>query len=79
MPEGFATEDEGLCSLLCLMDLVPGSLGVLHLGQLHVLTDPVKLLLGVLEFTHIPGGREERRGQRDSLQPTHVHGHHKSL
>lgn len=56
MSEGFAAQDEGLRGLFGLVHLVSGCLGILHLGQLHVLTHPVKLLLGVLELTHIPEG-----------------------
>ena len=53
--EGLAAQNEGLRGLLCLVHLVPRGLGVLHLGQLHVLTHTVKLLLGLLEPAHIPG------------------------
>lgn len=60
MSEGFAAQDQGLRGLLGLVHLVPGRLGVLHLGQLHVFTHPVKLLLRVLELTDIPEG-----GKRD--------------
>lgn len=56
MSEGFAAQDEGLCGLFSLVHFVSGCLGILDLGQLHVLTHPVKLLLCVLELTHIPGG-----------------------
>lgn len=62
MSEGFAAKDQGLRGLLGLVHLVPGRLGVLHLGQLHVFTHPVKLLLRVLELTDIPeAGKQEKK------------------
>lgn len=59
VPEGFAAEDERLRCLFGLVHLVPRRMCVLHLGQLHVLAHPVKLLLGVLEFTHVPEERSQ--------------------
>lgn len=56
MSEGFAAQDEGLRGLFGLMHFVSGCLGILDLGQLHILTHPVKLLLSVLELAHIPDG-----------------------
>lgn len=62
MSEGFAAQDQSLRGLLGLVHLVPGRLGVLHLRQLHVFTNPVKLLLGVLELTDIPeGGKRDKK------------------
>lgn len=54
MSEGFAAQDQCLSGLLCFVHLVPRRLGVLHLGQLHVFTDTVKLLFSVLELADIP-------------------------
>lgn len=62
--EGFATEDQRLRGLLGLVDLVPGRLGVLHLGQLHVLSHAVKLLLCVFELADISEQRQEEEQQR---------------
>lgn len=60
--EGFAAQDESLRGLFGLMHLVSGCLGILDLGQLHVLPHTVKLLLSVLELTHVPArGIEKKR------------------
>lgn len=59
VPEALPGNGERACGLLHLMGLVPWCLGILHLGHLHVLTHPVKLLLSLLEPAHIP---EHQRG-----------------
>ena len=59
--EALAGDAEGAGGLLHLVGLVPGRLGVLHLGNLHVLTHTVKVLLGLLEFTHIPENLEKHQ------------------
>lgn len=46
-------EGQGTCGLLHLVGPVPRGLGIPHQGQLHVLPDFVKLLLGFLELPHV--------------------------
>lgn len=50
-------EDQGTRSFLYLVGPVPRGLGIPHQRQLHVLPNFVKLLLGLLELPHVPGGR----------------------
>ena len=59
--ETLAGDAQGASGLLHLVGLVPGRLGVLHLGDLHVLTHTVKVLLGLLESTHVPENLEKRQ------------------
>lgn len=54
MSEGFAAQDQCLSGLFCFVHLISRCLGVLHLSQLHVFTDTVKLLFSVLELANIP-------------------------
>lgn len=63
--EALAGQGQGTCGLLHFVGPVPRSLGIPHEGQLQVLPHFVKLLLGLLELPHIPGGgRWQVRGAR---------------
>ena len=70
MSEALPGDGEGGGGLLHLVRLVLGGLGVLHLGNFHVLPHAVKLLLRLLELPHVTegdtGSREEEMRRKRS-------------
>lgn len=52
--ETLAGDAERAGGFFDLVRFVPRRLSVLHLGDFHILTHPVEVLLGLLELPHIP-------------------------
>lgn len=60
MSETLARDAEDAGGLLDFVRLVPRRLSVLHLRDLQILTNFIKVLLGLLEFADVPDGNKKK-------------------
>lgn len=72
MSETLARDAEDAGGLLDFVRLVPGRLSVLHLRDLQILTDFIKVLLGLLEFADVPDGHKTNNNIKTLLEQLHA-------